>query len=274
MKRLSEFLSEATDPAAQAKSLGLQYVGFGRYEDPHTQQVTHIVQDGKLVPFNKAVRTNTYVAQSGNDFGNLAKQLKPIVGQDMMDLNKAYQPTKYTNDELSALKSYTDANYASVNAVLNSLPTGIKADKIQPLTPDDHTPELVKSLDSALHKSKTPKDVTAYSIVSDNLSTDHLTPGSIVKFKGFRSTTLNIETAISQVDPTHGGGTLFQMHIPKGSKGMLADNFSSTPGQGEFILPRGSKVKVVSGPTKMVGTYQSPDNTLDMYIYNCEVDTQ
>lgn len=271
MKKFNEFVTEAaqpSDPAAQAKSLGLQYVGFGRYEDPHTQQVTHIVQNNKLVPFSKAVRTNDYATQNGNDFGNLAKQLKPALQQDIIDLNKSAPPTKYNDDELSAIKSYTDANYAAVNSVLNNLPAGIKAHQIQPLTPDDNTPELIKHLDSALNKTKTPKDLTVYSIISDDLP---VKPNQQLKFKGFRSTTLNIETAISQLDPTHGGGTLLQIHAPKGTKGMLADNFSSTPGQSEFILPRGSGLKVLNGPTKTVGTYQTPDNPLDVYLYNCEI---
>src|SRR5665213_69378 len=123
MQKYNEFLGEETaTPNEQALKMGLEYVGFGRYEDPKSGQVTYIVQDGKLVPFNKAVKTNSYTAQSGNDFGNLGKQLTPVLQQDIVDLQKAYPPTKYDDDELSAIKQYTDGGHGSVNTVLNSLP--------------------------------------------------------------------------------------------------------------------------------------------------------
>jgi hypothetical protein len=69
MKKFKDFLSEdlsgalvepQSNASKQAKQLGLTYVGFGRYEDPKTRQITHIVQNDRLVPFSKAVKTNTF----------------------------------------------------------------------------------------------------------------------------------------------------------------------------------------------------------------------
>lgn len=281
MKKLSEFLTEedkkkpdgtaGTDAAKQAKQLGLNYVGFGRYTDPKTGQVTYIVQNGRLVPFDKAVKTNSYVQQSGDDYGNLAKEQKPVLMQDMADLQKAYKPEKFTDDELDAIKLYTDANHDAVNTRLDSLPTGIMAKQIQPITPDDNTPEIIAAMDSALDKGKTPKDLVLFSTLGGDIDPSKFKPGLKLGFKGFRSTTVNMETAINDLDPTLGGGTVFQMNLAKGSKGLYADDFSSTPGQGEFILPRGAKIKITAGPTKMIGTYKSPDNVLDVMFYTCEV---
>jgi len=54
LKKFSQFMHEdfnaalqepSSPAAAEAKKLGLQYVGFGRYEDPNTQQITHVVQN-------------------------------------------------------------------------------------------------------------------------------------------------------------------------------------------------------------------------------------
>lgn len=151
-----------TTPAEQAKSLGLQYVGFGRYEDPRTRQVTHIVQNDRLVPFNKAVKTNSYVQQSGDDFGQLNKQINAGLQDTLTKMMQAYKPEKYDDDELEALKQYTDTSYEAVNAVLSSLPPDIPAYKIQPLTPTDNTPDIVQALDRALDKSKLPAPIIAY----------------------------------------------------------------------------------------------------------------
>lgn len=283
MKKYAEFLEEvASAPpkpsgpstSEQAKQLGLQYVGFGRYEDPKTRQVTYIVQNGRLVPFDKAVKTNTYAQANGDDFGQLSKQLRPVVQQDMEQLMKTYKPEKYSNEELEAIKLYTDANHDAVNTVLNSLPTGIPAKQIQPLTPTDNTPELVDALDTALARAKTPKDLTLYATLSSAISPKDFGPKTKLNFKGFRSTTINLETAIQQLDPSAGGGTILQINLKQGSHGMLVDDFSSTPGQGEFILPRGTKLTVQAGPNKMTGTYQSVDNTLDLYFYNCVAETK
>jgi hypothetical protein len=42
--------------------------------------------------------------------------------------------------------------------------------------------------------------------------------------------------------------------IKEGSKGMYVDDYSTTPGEGEFLLPRGTAVKLTSGPNKLVGS--------------------
>lgn len=253
-------------PSEQAKKLGLQYVGFGRYEDPKSGQVTYIVQNNRLVPFNKAVKTNSYIQQSGNDFGSLAKDLNPAMQETAQKLMQAYPPEKYDDDELDAIKLYTDTQAPAVSSVLSSLPTGIPANKIQPLTPDDNTPDIIAGLDSALSKSKTPDSMIVYAPLDQSIDLDKV---KNLTFKSFRSTTINIESAIQEFDPTQGGGTVLQIEVPKGSKGMYVDDFSTTPGKGEFLLPRSQSIKILAGPNKLVGTYNSPDQVLQVYFYNC-----
>lgn len=257
-----------TSPAEQAKNLGLKYVGFGRYEDPKTQQVTYIVQNDRLVPFNKAVKTNSYVQQSGDDFGKLSKELNSGLQDTITKMMTAYKPEKYDDDELEALKQYTDTSYEAVNAVLSSLPPGIPAYKIQPLTPTDNTPDIIQALDRALDKSKLPVPIITYVPLQSGLD---LRKAKSIGFKSFRSTTLSLQTALDELGQGSGGGTVLQISMDKGSKGMYVDDFSSTPGKGEFLLPRGSQIKIVDGPNKLVGTYQTADNMLEVYFYNCEL---
>jgi len=280
MITISEFFAEeasqpanttGTEAAKQAEQLGLNYVGFGRYADPATGQVAYIVQNGRLVPFNKAVKTNSYVQQSGDDYGNLAKEQKVVVQQDMADLQSAYMPEKFSDGELDAIKLYTDANHDAVNTLLASLPTGIAAKDIQPLSPNDNTPDIIAAMDSAMKKVKTPKDLTLYAILGGDVDPNALKPGVKISTKGYRSTTINMETAISEIAPDIGAGNVLQISLAKGSMGLYADDFSAQPGQGEFILPRGTQYKITAGPTKMIGTYRSPDNILDVSFYSCQV---
>jgi len=63
---------------------------------------------------------------------------------------------------------------------------------------------------------------------------------------------------------------MLQIKIPKGSKGMFVEDFSANPGESEFLLPRGSKVKVVSGPNKLVGSNAYTGSSgLEVLYFDC-----
>jgi hypothetical protein len=268
MKKFNEFLYEdlggaLVEPksasAAEAAKLGLVYVGFGRYEDPKTQQVTHIVQNDRLVPYKKAVKTNTFKSVSGDDYGDYTKNLKPETEQNHADLINYYVPEKYDENELAAIESYTGEDYLDINEKLYSLPTGIPADQIEPEFSDDDLPAKIAALDSALDKTVTPKDFLVYISLGDGYNIEDFTPGQVMRFKGFRSTTINPSIALN-----FGGNTkqqnrrsqtiVIQLLVPKKSKGMYVDDYSATPGEGEFLLPRGSSIKITSSPNKLIGS--------------------
>lgn len=262
--------TQGTPASEEAKRLGLNYVGFGRYENPASGQVTHIVQNNRLVPFGSAVRTNSYANESGNDFGNFTKALLPNVTQDILELQDNYPPEIYTNEELDAIKQFTDANYYTVNAMLNSLPVGINTRMIQPMTPSDTTPQTIAALDSAIAKSKLKNDLVVYTYLSDDVDATPFKEGTQLLFKAFRSTTINFENILTQMNPSSGGGVVLQILLNAGTNGMYVDDFSSTPGMSEYILPRSTSVTILNGPKKLSGTYQTPENNLDIHFYNCE----
>ena len=286
LKKYNQFLEEdfnaalaepSSEAAAQAKKLKLQYVGFGRYEDPKTQQITHIVQNEKLVPFNKAVKSNTYKTQNADDYGSFVKQQMPDLENVHNDLANYYAAEKYTPEELQAVQEYTGTDYMDINEKLYSLPTGIKGDQIEPEYDGDPIPDQVVNLDSALNKMKAPYDIMVYVGLGTEYDITQFVPGKAFRFKGYRSTTLNPNIALnynSRVNKTASRQqtVMLQIKVKKGSKGMFVDDFSANAGESEYLLPRGSKVKIVNGPNKLVGSNAyTGSNGLEVLYFDCEL---
>jgi len=284
LKKFNEYLSEdlggaliepSSDASAQAKKLGLQYVGFGRYEDPKTQQITHIVQNERLVPFSKAVKSNTFKAASKDDYGTYTKQKMPEIEQMQNYLVDYYKPEKFTEQELAAVEDYTAESFYDINQKLYSLPTGIKAKEIQPETEYDTTPQEIANLDSALDKMKTPVEFLSYVGLGTKYDITNFVPGKTFSFKGYRSTTINPNIALNynsrvNKDLQRKQTVMLQIRVPKGSKGLFVEDFSANPGESEFLLPRGSKVKVVGGPNKLVGSNAyTGDAGLEVLYFDC-----
>jgi hypothetical protein len=280
-KRLSEDLNLAlqepsSNAAEQAQKMGLQYVGFGRYEDPNTQQVTHIVQNDRLVPFNRAIKTNSFKQQSQDDYGAFVKQMMPDIQNTQAVLIDQYKPEMFTPEELDAIESFTGQKYTEVNDVLLSLPSGIKADKIQPEFDGDDNPSIISALDSALNKTRTPVEFFTYVGLGSDYNVADFLPGTVFSMKGFRSTTINPNVALntnSRVSKTSNRQqtVLLQIKVKENSRGLFVEDFSSTPGESEFILPRGSKIKVLSGPSKLVGSNKfTGNNNLEVLYFTCE----
>lgn len=256
---LTSASSEPTSAAAaQARRMGLVYVGFGRYEDPKTRQVTHIVQNERLVPFSKAVRTNSYIQSSGNDIGNFVKSLKQGIQQTQGELSASYPPEKYSEDELDAIKFFTE-NGTQVNQTLAGLPAGIEAQDIQPTGPGDNAPQIVASLDNALNKSKAPSNILTYSALPADME---IKPGDAFSFKGYRSTSIDLGTVLSSIQ---GNKTVLQTLVPKGAKGMYVDDYSANPGEAEFIVPRGSVLTITGGPSRLRGAVNGTDTEIVYY---------
>jgi hypothetical protein len=286
MKKFNDFIREDLNGAlvepksassAEAKKLRLQYVGFGRYEDPNTQQITHVVQNDRLVPFSKAMKTNTFKQQSSDDYGNYVKNLMPEIQTHNSELSSHYTPETYSVDELNAIEAYTGADFLDINDKLYSLPAGIPADQIQPDYDGDDVPQNIAALDNALSKSSAPKDFIVYCGLSSELGVDDFQTGKKFRFKGYRSTSINPNIALnynsrSTKSATRRQTVLLQIEVKKGSKGMYVEEFSSNPGESEFLLPRGSTLKIKSGLHKLVGSNAySEDPNLEVVYFNCEL---
>jgi hypothetical protein len=122
-----------------------------------------------------------------------------------------------------------------------------------------------------------PKDFIVYCGLSSELGVDDFQTGKKFKFKGYRSTSINPNIALnynsrSTKSATRRQTVLLQIEVKEGSKGMYVEEFSSNPGQSEFLLPRGTAVKIKSGPHKLVGSNAySEDPNLEVVYFNCEL---
>lgn len=255
--------------SAQAQRLGLSYAGFGRYEDPRTKQITHIVQNDQLVPFKKAIKTNTYKTQQSDDIGNFVSALSPEAQEIDQILSQSYPPQNYDDNEITAIQQFTTQSYDDVNTVLSKLPAGVTPKQIQPISADDTTATIIAALDSAMKKSRSPIDFITYTKLDDSVKQMDLVPGTQFKFKGFRNTTVSLANIMAADDGTD-SSTVLQIRVKKNARGIYTSNYSETPEDAEFVLPRGAKIEVVSGPTKLVGSdAQVSALHREFYYYDC-----
>lgn len=253
--------------ATQAQQLGLVYVGFGRYEDPNTKQVTHIVQNDQLVPFRKAVKTNEYKTQQSDDYGNFSNAISPEAQQTVDVLTQTYGPNFYDENEIAAIEDFSSQSYSDVNDLLSNFPANIPVKQIMPESADDNRTDIIAALDSAMKRVRSPVEFITYTKLGSDTDKSQIIPGTQFKFKGFRNTTISLGTLLSQSDPSQ---TVLQIRVKKNSRGIFTGQFSPTPEEAEFILPRGTKVEVISGPTKLVGSDgQSGGTNREIYYYDC-----
>ena len=274
MRKFKEYVTEdlnlakkepSSAAAKEAKTLNLQYVSFGRYADPKTGQVTHIVKNGHLVPFNKAVKTNSYKETNTDDWGNFTKEMKPQKEEHHANLSKLYDGTKYSGEELDAIKNWTDVDFFHITPALNKLPTGIPAEEIQPESPTVDIGPTVAALDKAMGRIKTDTPMIVYTALSGSYNVDDIQPGKTFEFKSFRSTTLDLAQALRMNKDSKGNSLIIQIRIDKGSPGIYVDDMSTNPGENEFLLNRGSQVKIVAGPDKLTGAQQQGNHEV-MYF--------
>jgi hypothetical protein len=269
MKKFSEFIYEdfsgamvepISDASTEAKRLGLVYAGFGRYKNPETGQVTHIIQNDKLIPFNKAIKTNTFNAVSGDDIGDYTKNMKPQTDQTHASLIDYYGSDNYDEKELSAIESFS-ADPETINRKLMSLPSMVPADQLQMDSAQDTVPGLVAALDSCMNKVGAPDDFLIYVGLDSSFDIATLKLGSKIRFKTFRSGSLDPSVVLDELagqDPsTTKQAKILQILVKKDAMGMYIDDYSTQPGQGEFVLPRGAVIKITSDPNKLVGSNRS-----------------
>lgn len=278
---LNQVKAEPQSPASQqAQKLGLQYAGFGRYIDPKTQQVTHIVQNDKLVQFNRAVKTNTFKTNNTDDYGSYGAIMAPQIQELHEFLASSYSPDKYDDSELDSIYSYTNDAYPDINLRLASVPTGTPANKIEKTSIDDTVPEFVATLDSAIKRVRAPIDFMTYVNLSSDNRVEDFVPGRVFKFKGYRNTSINLNNVLNNVQSqqTSFAGRpqviILQLIIPKNSRGIYAADFSPNAEDGEFILPRGTTVEVIGEPSNVVGSdAMSNSLNLEVIYIDCKVKT-
>lgn len=297
MKKFGEYLEESlaaevkTEPktmaAKQARKMGLNYMGFGRYANSKGQ-VAYIVDKGRLVPYktqediqgmyqkanemppaapskngkpveDKAKSIVSQADQHNDSMMRMSTKDQKIIDKKMREaikndkiLRKAFPPDMFDENEMAALQEYTNQAFGEINRYLYK-----GHDEGQ--TPEDaaRIEQLVTDLDSAFQDSKSPMSYTVYSGLSQRYKADSFIPGKSYVFRGFVSTTLDYNTAIEIFTEQDDNAVILQIEVSKGQSAIHVSGFSNVNADEDFgddtnemetLLPRGSKIKVVSGP--------------------------
>jgi len=306
MKKFEDFIAESlaaevksepkTNASKEARRLGLTYVGFGRYTDK-TGKVAYLVDNDRLVPYKSREEVQSMYAKTvaspgqkqnpkqakSNDaiaynkiLNNREKQDSQIVGQktqDMQILNqelyKFYTPKLFDENELNAIEYYTAEGYEDINRYLyKGHDQGATADK------DNMMNSTIEALDSAFEDTEAPFAYTVYSGLSSRYRPDKMKPGNDYIFRGYVSTSIDFTTAIDSFADADMSDSpvVLQIEIAKGQKSIYVDPISSNAGEGETLLPRGSKVKIISGPHKIGDELISSNpNGATVHLFHCQL---
>lgn len=285
MKKFGEYLEESlaaeiksepkTAAAKEARKLGLTYMGFGRYADSKGQ-IAYLVDKDKLIPYksrddigamyNKQKLAPKKVSTSAKDAGKniqqepdwsfynnalnkREKEDQKIVKQKdkeataiAKELEKFYKPSMFSEEEMDAISEYTNEGYGLVNRYLYK-----GHDPEATPEQDEYLARMIENLDSAFEETQAPFPYTVYSGLSSRYSADKIKPGSEYIFRGYLSTSLSFDVSISSFAEGD-NAVVLQIEIAKGQKSIYVDPLSEHQGEAETMLPRGSKIKVVSGP--------------------------
>jgi hypothetical protein len=90
------------------------------------------------------------------------------------------------------------------------------------------------------------------------------------------SSSLDFSTAIDSFTDEDDNKTpvVFQMEIKKGQKAIYIDPMSSNGGEKETLLPRGSRIRIISGPHLLddsVVSNNASDEPRPIHLFHCEI---
>lgn len=280
MKKFGNFLveslalevkSEPTSNAArEARKLGLTYVGFGRYAD-NKGQVAYVVDNDRLVPFKRREEVQAMHAKTMQPTANALTSDKNRIAQDQANfytdvlntrdredsriikeknkeaaaydkgLLKSYKPNMFDQAELDAISFYKNEGSEAINKYLyKGHDQGVDVNQAAQIE------SAVQAMDSAFENTQSPFAYTAYTGLSGRYSPESFTQNGEYIFRGYTSASLDFTTAIDSLQD--GGGVVLQIEVSKGQKAIYADAVTDSIGEKETLLPRGSKIQIISGP--------------------------
>lgn len=260
-KTFSEFIGEdfntlIADPdeqtASHAKRLGLKNVGFGKYEDK-TGNITHRAVNGKLTSTDKAHLSNS-AASANNSLASLTKTFGKQTKEIHNLLLQTYIPDAYSSEELEAIKTYTDRAYVDINAELANIENSDNEELLG----------YVQNIDSALAKGKTPMPFNIFFVLDGEGMDTKLMPGNVIQMNGYRSATINPDIVI-QHSQQASIPIIMQCAVPARFEGMYIEDYSVSPEEFEFVLPRGVTIRIDGGPKRIAA------DEGDIMFYSCTV---
>lgn len=156
-------------------------------------------------------------------------------------------PEQLTGAEQWAISEYTGNGYIPINDKLRGTRTSLLEAGMytaEAVAYREKAEKLIPDLDSAIKRAKPiPNDMVVYRTAPDIFlkQVSSLGPGTVLKDKGFVSTSLGNERADSAVGSSNQVG--LSIALPAGSKGMYVQKLSEVYGEHEVLLPRNSKFR-------------------------------
>lgn len=291
--------------AKEARRLGLTYMGFGRYANSKGQ-VAYIVDNDRLIPFKGREEVQSMYSKSAvpsqgfATFGAPKKEDKTKKKSDEVsfyasslnkrekedvkiakqknkealalnkDLYNYYNANIFDQNELSAIGFYTSDGYENINRYLyKGADVDMSDDEIGQLE------DFITNLDSAFESTEAPYNFSVYTGLSSRYDPDKFKVGEEYLFRGYISASLDHNVAISQFSTDSFGDLsekpiVLQIEISKGQRAIYTDAISTNPGEMETLLPRGSKIKVMSGPHIMDASTVSTGKG-SVYLFHCQL---
>ena len=185
------------------------------------------------------------------------------------ELFKFYQPNMFDEAELQAIDDYTGSRYAEINRYLYKG----HDDGVSPQQ-DEIINQTIETLDSAFEETQTPFPYTTYSGLSSRYSADKFKLGGEYIFRGYVSTSLDFNTAIGGFADVGDSDqpVVLQVELKKGQKAIYVDAVSAHEGERETLLPRGSKIKIISGPHVLDSNlFTDAYGTSSIALFHCTV---
>jgi len=185
------------------------------------------------------------------------------------ELFKFYKPNMFDETELQAIEDYTGDGYADINRYLYK-----GHDEGATQEQDDYLNRTIETLDSAFEETQTPFPYTVYSGLSSRYSADKFQLGGEYIFRGYVSTSLDFNTAIGGFADVGDKDqpVVLQVELNKGQKAIYLDAVSANSGERETLLPRGSRIKVISGPHVLDSNlFTDAYGTSSIALFHCSV---
>lgn len=222
----------------------------------HHSQLQH--QHVEVAPHHHHHTKRFFNTKAVNDFmGSHPLVDRPTSYLDW-DFDESKPMGKWVNsletEEVCALEDYTYTSLAySVNTFLRGLAHPTDDGGVYYYDEVDKIVDMTDNLDTALEKAELPAPITVYRQISryhdgQDLLDTFMNDG-IYQDNGYVSTT-PVKGSFSRSDP--GGDIHITIHVPKGqNRGAWVVPFSHAAKENEFLLPRGTRFKILTDMSKI-----------------------
>ncbi len=162
----------------------------------------------------------------------VSAKVKSLSNSDLDKLSNATHQ-KLSSEERSAVAAYTGSSYIYINGK----PGGARGLRNPP--PSEQSKKQIAHLDEAMKKDSATTDMLVYRTVGSGMKDHKFKVGETFTDPAYLSTTNNSGMHFSS-------GVKLHIHVPKGHPLLHVGDHSSNEGEGEIILPRGTKLKILS----------------------------